>query len=216
MRGAVCGMPTFSLGSTTTFSLALFSTTTFKSWSYNKFVKRKDVEESTYVKDDCLRRCDIAVAIMAAPSVRAEAGTQFVVVPPRDMRRQFGRLLSSAEGRDVTFERSPESSSPRTDEGDDEFVLTQHLLVAADRYDLERLKLICEQKLCCDMDASTVATALALAEQLGCRGLNKACFKLLKSPSQLKTAMATEGFDHLMSSCPSLIKELLAKIAGCP
>ncbi|WVZ50349.1 hypothetical protein U9M48_001608 [Paspalum notatum var. saurae] len=100
---------------------------------------------------------------------------------------------------------------------DDELVITQHLLVAADRYDLERLKLLCEQKLCSYIDTSTVATTLALAEQHGCHGLKKACFKLLQSRSLLKIAMATEGFDHLISSCPALIKELmLAKVGACP
>nr|CAB3490362.1 unnamed protein product [Digitaria exilis] len=57
---------------------------------------------------------------------------------------------------------------------EDALVMTQHLLVAADRYDLERLKLICEDKLCRYIDASTVATTLAIAEQHGCHGLKKA------------------------------------------
>jgi speckle-type POZ protein len=92
----------------------------------------------------------------------------------------------------------------------------QHLLVASDRYDLERLKLICEDKLCKCIDTSTVATTLVLAERHGCLGLKKACFEFLKSPSHLKTVMATEGFDHLMTTCPSLMKELLAKVATCP
>ena len=96
---------------------------------------------------------------------------------------------------------------------EDAFVITQHLLVAADRYDLERLKLICEDKLCMCIDTSTVATTLALAERHGCQGLKKVCFELLKSPSHLKTVLATESFDHLMTTCPSLIKELLAKMA---
>ena len=100
----------------------------------------------------------------------------------------------------------------------DVFLITQHLLVAADRYDLERLKLICEVKLCKCIDTSTVAATLVLAERHGCQGLKKACFELLKSPVHLKTVMATEGFDHLLTTCPSLIKELLlAKDAAtCP
>ena len=99
---------------------------------------------------------------------------------------------------------------------EDAFVITQNLLVAADRYGLERLKLICEDKLCMCIDTSTVATTLALAERHGCQGLKKACFEFLKLPSHLKTVIATEGFDHLMTTCPSLIKELLAKVATCP
>ncbi|WVZ83804.1 LOW QUALITY PROTEIN: hypothetical protein U9M48_030904 [Paspalum notatum var. saurae] len=99
---------------------------------------------------------------------------------------------------------------PELDMGD-AFVITQHLLVAADRYGLERLKLMCEEKLCNDVDTSTVATTLALAEQHGCHGLKQACFKLLQLPSHLKLAMETDGFNDLMASCPSLIKELLGK-----
>ncbi|KAG2563456.1 BTB/POZ and MATH domain-containing protein 2-like [Panicum virgatum] len=104
-----------------------------------------------------------------------------------------------------------------TDKGDDDApAAAQHLLVAADRYDLERLKLMCEEKLCNYIGTSTVATTLALAEQHGCHGLKKACFDFLRTPSHLKEAMASEGFDHLLSSCPSVIKELLAKAAPCP
>jgi speckle-type POZ protein len=101
-------------------------------------------------------------------------------------------------------------------EKDDVFVLLQHLLVAADRYGLERLKLICEDKLCNYISTGTAPTSLALAEQHGCKGLKEACFSFLKAPSNLKAAMANEGFDHLMSSCPSVVKELLAKVACCP
>ncbi|XP_062198300.1 BTB/POZ and MATH domain-containing protein 1-like [Phragmites australis] len=56
--------------------------------------------------------------------------------------------------------------------GDGEaMAMAQHLLVAADRYSLERLKLICEDKLCNHIDTSTVGTILALAEQHSCHGL---------------------------------------------
>ncbi|CAI0443320.1 unnamed protein product [Linum tenue] len=41
----------------------------------------------------------------------------------------------------------------------------QHLLVAADLYDLDRLKAFCESKLCEELTAASVATTLALADQ---------------------------------------------------
>ncbi|TVU03772.1 hypothetical protein EJB05_50680, partial [Eragrostis curvula] len=47
----------------------------------------------------------------------------------------------------------------------------QHLLVAADRYGMERLKLVCEDMLCRLIDVATLATTLALAEQHRCQGL---------------------------------------------
>ncbi|CAN6293556.1 unnamed protein product [Urochloa humidicola] len=44
---------------------------------------------------------------------------------------------------------------------EDEDVMCQHLLVAADRYDMERLKLVCESKLCEYIDVGTAATILS-------------------------------------------------------
>lgn len=96
---------------------------------------------------------------------------------------------------------------------DEALVMAQHLLVAADRYDLERLKLICEDKLCNYVNTSTVTTNLALAEQHGCPGLKEACFKFLKLPGNLKIIMSTDGFEHLKSSCPSFLQELVVNLA---
>jgi speckle-type POZ protein len=98
-------------------------------------------------------------------------------------------------------------------ESKDEDVVCQHMLVAADRYDLERLKLLCEEKLCKHIDVRTVGIILALDEQHHCEGLKKACFYFLSSPSNLTAAAATEGFQHLSTSCPSVMIELVAK---CP
>lgn len=69
---------------------------------------------------------------------------------------------------------------------EDAAAIAQHLLVAADRYDMERLKLICEDKLCRCLDVKTAANTLALAEQHHCRGLKKAILKFLTSPRNLK------------------------------
>jgi len=103
-------------------------------------------------------------------------------------------------------------SLPEMDKGD-AAVMAQHVLVAADRYGLERLKLICEDRLCDFISTGTAAATLALAEQHGCRGLKEACFRFLRSPGNLKTIMGGDGFRHLTSSCPSLLNELLANVA---
>ncbi|CAL4986487.1 unnamed protein product [Urochloa decumbens] len=102
-------------------------------------------------------------------------------------------------------------SLPDIDEGE-AMVMAQKLLAAADRYGLERLKLICQDKLCNYVDTTSVGTILALAEQHRCDGLKKACLKFLMSGSNLKAAIETDGFDHLANSCPSVLKELLAKV----
>jgi speckle-type POZ protein len=101
-------------------------------------------------------------------------------------------------------------SLPEMDKEED--AMAQRLLVAADRYDMERLKLICEHKLCRLIEAGNLATILALAEQHHCHGLKKACFSFLSSPVNLKAVLASDGFEHLNSSCPSVIKDLIAKL----
>jgi speckle-type POZ protein len=92
--------------------------------------------------------------------------------------------------------------------------MAQHLLVAADRYNLERLKLICKDNLCAHIDTGSVVSILVLAEQHHCHGLKKACFQFLSSPVSLNAAMATEGFEHLTRSCPDVLKELMSNITA--
>ncbi|KAF0929764.1 hypothetical protein E2562_024452 [Oryza meyeriana var. granulata] len=103
---------------------------------------------------------------------------------------------------------------PVFNNGKDETSMAQHLLVAADRYNLERLKLICEHKLCKRIDVSSAATTLALAEQHHCSSLKKACMDFLYSPGNLKAVEATEGFEHLARSCPLILRELIAKLVA--
>jgi len=98
-----------------------------------------------------------------------------------------------------------------TEEGDDDAIMAQHLLVAADRYGMERLKLISEEKLCKYIDVDSVATILTLAEQHHCHGLKKASFDFLSSPENLRALVASDSFQHLSTSCPSVIKELLLR-----
>ena len=50
-------------------------------------------------------------------------------------------------------------------DGQMDAAIAQHLLEAADRYELVRLRQICENRLCQTVDVDTVATTLTLAEQ---------------------------------------------------
>jgi speckle-type POZ protein len=95
-----------------------------------------------------------------------------------------------------------------------EDAMYQHLLVAADRYGMERLKLTCEDKLCKCIDVSRAATILTLAEQHQCDGLKKVCLHFLKAPANLRAVIASDGFEHLGTSCPSIKKDLLGLIAS--
>ncbi|KAK1618385.1 hypothetical protein QYE76_023902 [Lolium multiflorum] len=101
-------------------------------------------------------------------------------------------------------------SLPKPEEED---VMYQHLLVAADRYNMDRLKSICEEKLCNYIDVGTVATILALAEQHHCEGLKNACLHFLGTPANLRALLDSDGFDHLSRSCPSIMKKLIAMLA---
>ncbi|VAH13795.1 unnamed protein product [Triticum turgidum subsp. durum] len=57
--------------------------------------------------------------------------------------------------------------------------MAKPLLVAADRYKLEKLKLVCEEALCGQIDMESVANTLAFAEQHCCSMLKDACTQFL-------------------------------------
>ncbi|XP_062227476.1 BTB/POZ and MATH domain-containing protein 1-like [Phragmites australis] len=96
-------------------------------------------------------------------------------------------------------------------EQEDESAMTQHLLATADRYCLQRLKLMCEHRLYKHIDKSSVAIILALAEKHHCCGLKEACFEFLGSSTTLLAVVETEEFEYLARSCPAIMKELIRK-----
>ncbi|VAI36533.1 unnamed protein product [Triticum turgidum subsp. durum] len=140
-----------------------------------------------------------------SPVFRAEffgsmkEGTTTEAIPIDDMEAQVFNAL-------LTFMYTDTLPDMKQQE---ESAMAQHLLVAADRYDLERLKLICADKLCKHIDTSSVATILALAEQHHCQELKAACLVFLSSPTNLDAAMESEGFDLLTKSCPGVMKDFL-------
>ncbi|CAM0876987.1 unnamed protein product [Alopecurus aequalis] len=85
------------------------------------------------------------------------------------------------------------------------------LLVAADRYAMERLKLVCQSILCKDLNTETVATTLALADQHSCDKLKGACFEFIEMSAAMDAMVATQGFQDLMMTCPAVLVEALEK-----
>ncbi|KAM3214076.1 hypothetical protein ACQJBY_066475 [Aegilops geniculata] len=87
----------------------------------------------------------------------------------------------------------------------------ERLLVAADRYELEKLKLFCEEALCRHIGMGSVSDTLALAERHRCPVLKEACMRFMSSPANLETVMAMDGFEQLKKDCSSALLDLVVK-----
>lgn len=53
--------------------------------------------------------------------------------------------------------------------------MAQHLLLAADRYQLIRLRTMCERRLCDSVEVDSVATTLMLADKSNASKLRQVC-----------------------------------------
>ena len=104
----------------------------------------------------CAHRCVLAAR---SPVFKAELfgamkeGTSTAVVRVDDMEADVFRALLHFVYTDTLQEDCHGVKQQK------EAAMAQHLLVATDRYNLERLKLICEEKLCKHIDAVSVATS---------------------------------------------------------
>ncbi|CAN1171081.1 BTB/POZ and MATH domain-containing protein 4 [Linum perenne] len=163
-------------------------------WGYKRFFRRTMLETSDYLRNDCLKiNCTVGVVMSAIDCSRLHS----LQVPESDIGANFGMLLETMEGSDVTFNvagekfeahklilaaRSPLFQSKFYDNGEDEkeIVITDlepKLLAAADRYGLDRLRLMCESHLCKDISVDSVATILALADSYHATELKAVCLK---------------------------------------
>lgn len=106
-------------------------------------------------------------------------------------------------------------SLPSTDDldGDENREMVKHLLVAADRYAMERMKLMCESILCKSLDVDSVATTLALADQHHCSKLKDACIEFINSSNRMDDVVASQGYEHLKSACPAIFVDIWEKAA---
>ncbi|XP_052153746.1 BTB/POZ and MATH domain-containing protein 1-like [Oryza glaberrima] len=253
-------------------------------WGLRRFIKRDQLEKSEYLKDDCFtimceftvfmevqtEDIDVVAATPPPPPTPVPPPPPKVVVPPSDLHRHLGGLLTTGEGADVTFEvngktfmahrwvlaaRSPvfheklfgglgkESAATNgvvdvvciddmeaqdfeallrymyTDslpemKGGEEAAMLPDLVAAANRYKIERLRLVCEQKLCKYVNGRTVVAMLAFAEEHHCNGLKENCLHFLDDTVKLREIVKAEGLENLSKSYPSILKDLIAKLAA--
>ncbi|CAN6334040.1 unnamed protein product [Urochloa humidicola] len=94
--------------------------------------------------------------------------------------------------------------------------LAKHLLVAADMYELDRLKVMCERRLALGLDVSEVASTLAIAEQHNCPRLKAKCIEFIAGGSleNLDAVLASQGYKDLVATSPSVLAELLKAAHG--
>lgn len=91
--------------------------------------------------------------------------------------------------------------------------LIAKLLAAADKYDLGRLRRMCESHLCKDISVNSVGRALALADRYHATELKSVCLRF--AAENLAAVMRSDGFEYLKEKCPKLQSELLKTVAGC-
>ncbi|CAN6170694.1 unnamed protein product [Urochloa humidicola] len=91
--------------------------------------------------------------------------------------------------------------------------LVGKLMAAADKYELPRLRLLCESYLCKHIFVNSLATTLALADRHHAMELKSVCLKF--AAENLSAVIRTEGFTYLKDNCPSLQSEILRTVAGC-
>jgi speckle-type POZ protein len=119
-------------------------------------------------------------------------------------------------------EEAVEDETPELEDDGQEEEATEHvtwlqdLFVAADRYDIQQLKILCGKQLSEHIGVSSVASTLALAEQHHCQRLKEECFKFIEvqSPICLDKVMSTDGWDHMISTYPSVLNEFVAKLVS--
>ncbi|KAF9599515.1 hypothetical protein IFM89_038735 [Coptis chinensis] len=167
-------------------------------WGYKRFFRRAMLESSDFLKDDCLRiNCTVGVVVSTIDCSRLHS----VHVPDSDIGNHFGMLLENQEGSDVVFDVAGQkfhahklamlhfiyrdslmedselvasSSSSASSTSD---TLAASLLAAADKYGLDRLRLMCESYLCKDISVNSVAKTLALADRHHAMELKSVCLK---------------------------------------
>ncbi|OEL24722.1 hypothetical protein BAE44_0014259 [Dichanthelium oligosanthes] len=194
----------------------------YSSWGHHQFVKQSDLE--SLVTNGWATIMCVVIVVRDDP----------LDVPPSDIGSHLGHLLDCPDTSDVPCSsgrpRRPLAGLQSTAlwlhgrcqdvvhlmytdafPADDELGCSsaeeklQDLLAAADRYALDRLKLLCASKLWDSVSVDTVATTLACAETYNCPELKKKCIGFVAEEKNFKKAVLTDGFVQLVQKSRSIL-----------
>ncbi|RLN42028.1 BTB/POZ and MATH domain-containing protein 1-like [Panicum miliaceum] len=164
-----------------------------------------EVDGKTFMAHRCvlMARSPVLRAQLSALPAAADGST--IAVRIEDMEAQDFEALLRYMYTD---------SLPEMGEQGEAAAMLPDLVAAANRYGMERLRLLCEDRLRGLVDARTVAVILAFAAEHHCHGLKEACLRFLGDPENLREVVKTNGLEHLSKSCPSVLVDLVAKLAA--
>ncbi|XP_048541547.1 BTB/POZ and MATH domain-containing protein 2-like [Triticum urartu] len=185
-------------------------------WGWRKFMKHKDLDldREKYLKDDCLSvLCDVTVddEVAAPEQLNPEPAP---MEPPHGLHLAEAAdvMIHLGDGQRIGAHRFIYTDSPPAQLEEAPATTVEQLLMAADRYELKKLRAACEEALCKKIDVSSVATALALDERYGCPALRKACMRVLSSPDNLEAvAASSDGLEKLKTLSLSVLLDLFDK-----
>ncbi|CAM0909186.1 unnamed protein product [Alopecurus aequalis] len=148
-------------------------------------------------------RSPVFKAELYGPMRDAKCGQKSITI--EDMEPTVFKLLLHF----INTDKLPPEHVVIDDEVEEE--MFKHLLVAADRYAMERMKLMCERTLCEFLEAKTVASTLALADQHHCSKLKDACIGFINNLDRMDDVMTSTGYEHLKRACPTIFIDIWEK-----
>jgi speckle-type POZ protein len=174
----------------------------------NLFKEKKGVDVTFLVGEETIEAHKVVLAARS-PVFKAqffgpmvESGTCFVTV--QDMLPEAFRAL-------LHFIYNDSLPDMGDLEGNDYGEMMWHLLAAADRYAMDRMKLVCQHTICKNLDVETVATTLVFADRHNCDKLKAACIEFIASPKNADAVAATQGYGDLKRECPSVFIDLFER-----
>lgn len=163
----------------------------------------------TFIVEGQMFRAHRAVLAARSPVFRAELfGSMSEATMPSITLQDITPATFEVMLRFMYTDALPADNMP----GDSPIDMFQDLLAAADRYALDRLKIICAHKLWDEVSIETVATILACAETYNCAELKSKCIDFILLGENLKEAICTESYGLLLVKFPSVAAELRERL----